>query len=253
MVEVVIAHFSARLNMEFNWNLSPQEAIKVQQELREKVSTKLVVANFSSRVKTVAGVDVSFPKENIARAAVVVLTYPNLKPVDQARAEVEVSFPYIPGLLAFREGPAVVAAFEKLKTDPELIIFDAQGLAHPRRLGLASHLGVLLDKPSIGCAKSKLCGEYQMPKNKVGDYTFLKDEGETIGAVVRSKLNTTPLFISIGHKINLETAVDFVLRCCQGYRLPEPTRLAHKLASGKPLTSESFPPEPQPSLFDQSI
>lgn len=213
--------------MSFNWDLKPQEAIGAQRELKAQVSTK----NGFGEIKAIAGVDVSFPRKDIARAAVVVLGFPNLKLVDQARAEVEVSFPYIPGLLAFREGPAVIAAFEKLKTEPDLIIFDAQGLAHPRRLGLASHLGVLLDKPSIGCAKSKLCGEFRMPENKVGDYTFLRDKGETIGAVVRSKLNTTPLFVSIGHKIDLETAVDFVLKCCRGYRLPEPTRLAHQLAS----------------------
>lgn len=217
--------------MSFDWNLSPQEAIKAQQKLREKVSTE----NEFGEIKTIAGVDVGF-QNDFARAAIVILAYPNLKPVDEARAEVKVSFPYIPGLLAFREGPAVLSAFEKLKVSPDLMIFDAQGLAHPRRLGLASHLGVLLDKPSIGCAKSKLCGGYQMPENKVGDYTFLKDKDEIIGAVVRSKINSTPLFVSIGHKIDLKTSIDFVLKCCRGYRLPEPTRLAHNLASGEAST-----------------
>ena len=236
--------------MKFNWNLTPQEAIQAQQELRAKVLKE----NGFGEIRTVAGVDAGFPQKNVARAAVVVLTYPNLKLIDQAQAEAQITFPYIPGLLAFREGPSVVAAFEKLETKPDLIIFDAQGLAHPRRLGLASHLGVLLDKTAIGCAKSKLCGEYQMPQNKVGDYTFLRDKGEAVGAVVRSKLNTAPLFVSVGHKIDLKTAIDFVLGCCRGYRLPEPIRLAHKLASGESLTtdaSHSTPNSPQTSLFDQ--
>jgi len=244
----VVVYFFAK--MDFDWNLTPQEAIRAQQELRTRVSTQ----NECDKIKTVAGVDVGFPKKSIARAAIVVLSFPDLKLIDQAQAEIEVSFPYIPGLLAFREGPSVVKAFENLKTDPDLIIFDAQGLAHPRRLGLASHLGVLLDKPAIGCAKSKLCGKYKMPENQLGAYTLLEDRGETIGAVVRSKLNCTPLFVSIGHKIDLKTSVDFVLKCCRGYRLPEPTRLAHKLASGDSLLSLTSQPDlnsPQTSFFEQ--
>ena len=234
----------------FQWDLSPKEAIELQKKLREMVSLK----NELGAVKTVAGVDVGF-LEDTAYAAVVVLSFPQLKIVDESLAKEKVTFPYIPGLLAFREGPAVMAAFKKLKADPDLIIFDAQGLAHPRRLGLASHLGVLLDRPSIGCAKSKLCGTYNPPPNRVGAYTFLKDRGEIIGAVLRSRANTSPLFVSVGHKIDLKTAVNFVLRCCRGYRLPEPTRLAHKLASGQPL--ENTPPSfgkissPQTSLFDR--
>lgn len=235
------------VNHLYDWNVSPKEAINIQQELRKK----LVVTGEIGNIKTVAGVDVGF-KGKMARAAVVVTSFPQLELVDQAVAEVPVTFPYVPGLLAFREGPAVLAALEKLKTEPDLFIFDAQGFAHPRRMGLASHIGVIIDKPSIGCAKSRLCGTYQPVPDQVGAKENLVDKGEIIGAVVRSKLHAQPLYISIGHKVNLENAIKYVLACTkQGRRLPETSILAHKVAGGEDLTLKK-PSTDQQSLFTPS-
>ncbi|MCL7454196.1 MAG: endonuclease V, partial [Anaerolineae bacterium] len=146
-----------------------------------------------------------------------------------------VTFPYVPGLLTFREGPSVVKALEELDTWPDLLIFDGHGLAHPRRIGLASHMGVILDRPSIGCAKSRLVGEHGEPDDDAGNWTPLRDGQEVIGAVVRTRAKVKPVFVSIGHRIDLNTAVDFVLRCTRGYRLPETTRYAHRLAGGAQL------------------
>jgi deoxyribonuclease V len=183
-------------------------------------------------VNTVAGVDVGFPARDIARAAVVVLGFPELKPLDCAIAEVPVEFPYIPGLLAFREVPAVLAAVEKLRVTPDLFIFDAQGLAHPRRLGLASHAGLLLDWPSVGCAKSRLTGASVEPGPERGSKSPLIDGRECIGAVVRTRTGVRPVYVSIGHMVDLDTAVRYVLDCAPRYRLPETTRYAHRLAGG---------------------
>jgi deoxyribonuclease V len=138
----------------------------------------------------------------------------------------------VPGLLSFREVPIILATCEKLKNTPDLILVDGQGLAHPRRLGLASHLGLLWDKPTIGCAKSRLCGEHEPVGNKPRESSRLIDGGETIGAALRTKMNTKPIYVSIGHRTSLEAAIQWVLDCCQGYRLPEPTRLAHLVAGG---------------------
>jgi deoxyribonuclease V len=148
---------------------------------------------------------------------------------------VPVTFPYVPGLLAFREGPSVLAALEKLSIWPDLFIFDAQGLAHPRRLGLACHMGVILDWPSIGCAKSRLIGRHEEPGDEVGDWVPLLDGDQVIGAVVRSRTRVKPLYVSVGHRVDLTTAIDLVLLCSKGYRLPETTRYAHKVASGADL------------------
>jgi deoxyribonuclease V len=145
----------------------------------------------------------------------------------------KVTFPYVPGLLSFRESPLILAACKELEATPDLILVDGQGLAHPRRLGLASHLGILWDKPTIGCAKSRLCGEHNMVPPQPGSYTDLIDKGEVIGAALRTKLGAAPLYISIGHKVDLEAAITWVLRCCRNQRLPEPTRLAHLAASGQ--------------------
>jgi deoxyribonuclease V len=180
----------------------------------------------------VAGVDVSV-KGKTGRAAVVLLSFPALDPVEAVTAERPISFPYIPGLLAFREGPAVLAAFEKLEGKPDLLIFDAHGLAHPRRMGLATHLGVLVDLPSVGCAKSRLCGEHEEPPPERGGWVPLLDEGETIGAVLRTRDNVRPVYVSVGHRIDLEGAVEIVLCCGAGYRLPETTRWAHRVAGGE--------------------
>jgi deoxyribonuclease V len=171
----------------------------------------------------------------MAKAAVVVLDYPDLTPVDQSTAEQPVQFPYIPGLLAFREGPVVLEALEKLVTEPDLLIFDAQGLAHPRRMGLATHIGLIIDRSSIGCAKSRLCGTHHEPGPERGAYTHLRDGNEIIGAVVRSRSQVQPVYVSVGHKIDLETAINYVLNCCRGYRLPETTRWAHRVAGGEKI------------------
>lgn len=214
------------------WDLPTDKAMALQARLAEKVIAETTFD--PDAVRTVAGVDVSFPGD-MARAAVVILRFPELEPVGYVLAEVPVTFPYVPGLLALREGPSVLAALEKLTTWPDLLIFDAQGLAHPRRLGLAAHLGVILDWPSIGCAKSRLTGVHDEPGEAVGDWAPLYDKGETIGAVVRSRAGVKPLYVSIGHRVDLPTAIEFVLRCTQGYRLPETTRYAHKVAGGAKL------------------
>ena len=223
------------------WNVSPAEAMEIQRQLRGKVSKE----RSFGEVHTVAGVDVGF-KGEVARAAVVVLSYPELQPLDYSVAELPVEFPYIPGLLSFREGPSVLAALEKLATEPDLFIFDAQGLAHPRRMGLASHIGVIIDRPSIGCAKSRLCGTHHQPGPERGSYVHLYDDGEIIGAVVRTRTGVKPLYVSIGHRIDLESAIEYVLGCCRNHRLPETTRYAHRVAGGERLQIKAS----QPSLFE---
>jgi len=223
------------------WDVYPSEAVEIQQGLRSKVAMERCVG----QVSAVAGVDVSV-KGEVARAAIVVLSYPELTPLDYSVAELTVEFPYVPGLLAFREGPAVLAALEKLRREPDLFIFDAQGLAHPRRMGLATHLGVLIDRPSIGCAKSRLCGSYHEPGPERGSYTYLYDGDEVIGAVVRTQPGISPVYVSIGHKVDLPTAIKYVLGCCTQYRLPETTRYAHRVAGGEKLQIEVS----QPTLFE---
>ena len=218
-----------KLAISHAWDLPPGGARALQVQLAGKVVTETTFE--PAMLQTVAGVDVSF-RGGRACAAVVVLSFPGLEPADLALAEVPVTFPYVPGLLALREGPAVLAALEKLAIWPDLLVFDAQGLAHPRRLGLASHMGVLLDWPSIGCAKSRLTGEHGEPGDDAGDWVPLLDGEQTIGAVVRSRARVKPLFVSTGHRVDLATAVDLVLRCTRGYRLPETTRYAHKAAGG---------------------
>jgi deoxyribonuclease V len=211
------------------WDVSPDEAIRIQNRLRGLVSVENVPG--LDAVRTVAGVDVSVQGE-ACRAAVVVLSYPDLTPVGSSVAQGgrPVTFPYVPGLLGFREGPAVLDAFAALETAPDLLIFDGQGLAHPRRFGIASHMGVILDVPSIGCAKSRLCGQYEEPATAAGSATDLVDRGEVIGRAVRTRDGTSPVFVSVGHRVDLDTAVRWVLACCRGYRLPETTRWAHRVA-----------------------
>jgi deoxyribonuclease V len=221
-----------------SWDVSHDQAVAIQNELRRHVVTE----NRLGSVDTVAGVDVGFPDPQTARAAVVVLRFPELKPLDYAVAEVPVTFPYIPGLLSFRETPAVLTTVEKLQVLPDLFIFDAQGLAHPRRLGLASHVGLLLNWSSIGCAKSRLTGEYVEPGPERGDWSPLIDGGECIGAVVRTRPGVKPVYVSVGHKVDLQTAVRYVLRCAPKYRLPETTRYAHRVAGGERIDIDAPPP-----------
>ncbi len=182
----------------------------------------------------IAGLDISPPTaRGIATAAVVVLESPELEAVEIKVVSGKLNFPYIPGLLSFREAPLTVAVCQRLTLTPDLILVDGQGIAHPRRLGLASHLGLLLGTPTIGCAKSRLCGKHETPGEEPGSYAELIDEGEIIGAALRTKPRVNPIYISIGHKIDLESAIHWVLKCCRGYRVPEPTRLAHLAAAGK--------------------
>jgi deoxyribonuclease V len=160
--------------------------------------------------------------------------------------EGKITFPYIPGLLSFRESPLILAACEKISNVPDLILIDGQGIAHPRRLGLASHVGLFLDLPTIGCAKSILCGQHRLVGEEAGSHAELLDNRELIGAALRTKSGVRPIYVSVGHKIDLASALQWVIKCCRGYRIPEPTRLAH-LAAGGMLTSE---PSCQGKLFD---
>ncbi|HUV95337.1 MAG TPA: deoxyribonuclease V [Anaerolineae bacterium] len=210
------------------WDLSPREAISLQRELARLVD----LTDRHGPFKTVAGIDVGI-KDGVARAAAVLLTLPQLELIEQVCAERAATFPYVPGLLSFREAPATLDALATLTHIPDVLIFDGQGYAHPRRMGIATHMGIMLDHPAIGCAKSRLCGTYQEPGLDRGSYTWLRDGEEIIGAVVRTRSRVKPVFVSTGHRVSLPTAIDTVLRCGGGYRLPEPTRQAHRAASGR--------------------
>ena len=213
-----------------NWQVTAAEAKEIQRRLALQVSKR----NEVDAPRLVAGVDISAPdRGGVAKGAVVVLRLPDLTPIESSVVEQRVSFPYVPGLLSFRETPVILAACEGLTLTPDLFIADAQGIAHPRRLGLASHLGLLLDIPTIGCAKSILCGRHGELGEEPGSYAPLFDGSEVIGAALRTKRGVKPVFVSIGHRVDLEAAIGWVLACCRGYRLPEPTRLAHLAAGGQ--------------------
>ena len=211
------------------WQATTHDAIAIQKQLRTQVITR----NTLGEIRYIAGADISTSKDSPkAFAGVVVLSYPALEVVEECGIDDEVTFPYVPGLLAFREGPALIKAFEQLRTEPDVLVFDGQGLAHPRGMGVATHLGIIFDKPSIGCAKSLLFGRYQEPEHEKGAWADLRDpQGQIIGAVVRSKPKTTPIFVSIGHRLDLPTAVQLLIDCTRGVRIPEPTRLAHNLVT----------------------
>ncbi len=212
-----------------SWQVSIAEALDIQRKLAAQVSrtTEVTVPRF------IAGVGISVKRElGIATGAVVVLKYPELGLVETKIVNGELDFPYVPGLLSFREAPLTLAACERLTITPDLILVDGQGIAHPRRMGLASHLGLFLDIPTVGCAKSLLCGSYEAPGTEPGSYTEVVDSGEVIAAALRTRQGVKPVYVSIGHKVDLQTAIQWVLNCCRGYRLPEPTRLAHLAAGG---------------------
>jgi len=212
-----------------SWQVSPAEALGIQQRLAAQVSKNSEVIT----PHLIAGVDIAVGKgQGMAKAAVVVLNYPGLRVVETKVVQGRLDFPYIPGLLSFREAPLTLAACEKLTVTPDLILVDGQGVAHPRRFGLASHLGLFLNTPTIGCAKSRLCGSHGGLGVEPGSYAEVVDRGETIGVVLRTKLGVKPIYVSIGHKVDLQAAVYWVMKCCHGYRLPEPTRLAHLAAGG---------------------
>jgi len=211
-----------------SWAVSVQEAFRIQEEL----VAELVLDDVGGEPRTLGGVDVAYDRRrDLLYAAIVVLDPETLQGTEVAWAALQPTFPYIPGLLSFREGPVVCAAWERLKTKPDLLFFDGQGIAHPRGLGLASHMGILLDRPSVGCAKSRLVGEFKEPKQKRGSMRSLLVKRRKVGVVLRTKDNTRPLFVSPGHRVSIETAARRVLDTGRGYRLPEPTRLAHNTAA----------------------
>lgn len=218
-----------QINTLHSWDVSPVEAVRLQKDLANRIRLE----TFDAEVHHVAGADVSY---NIGSdqfyAGVVVLTFPQLQLVEESVAVRKVApFPYIPGLLSFREAPILLEAFQQVTSSPDVVIFDGQGIAHPQRMGIASHMGLFLDCPSIGCAKSKLTGVYA--EHTLGEQAGASiplrsgDDGTIIGAVVRTKNHTKPVFVSPGYKIDIPSSVELVLKCCRGYKLPEPTRLAH--------------------------
>jgi len=211
------------------WDLTPGEAIALQKRLAKRV----VRLDRVGPVRHVCGIDVGFDDEGrVTRAAAAVLGFPGLQLVDFALARRPTSFPYVPGLLSFREAPAALDALGALRVVPDLLLCDGQGIAHPRRIGIASHIGLLAGIPSIGVAKTRLVGEHGRVPGRRGAWAPLVDRGETVGAVLRTRAGVKPLFVSIGHRVSLETSIRWVMACTTRYRLPETTRWAHRLASG---------------------
>ncbi len=217
------------------WNVSPREAVAIQHDLAGKVRE----TPLPRPVETIAGIDVSIrgdpgsgPGQALAQAAIVVLRFPALDVVDRAVWRAEVPFPYVPGLLSFREMPVILPALERLTVCPDVLVTDSQGRAHPRRFGLACHLGVLLDRPAFGIAKSLLVGTYDEPAPEKGSRAALVDKktGEVLGTVLRTRANVKPVYVSVGHRITLEEAVALALACAPRYKIPEPTRQAHLLS-----------------------
>jgi deoxyribonuclease V len=229
------------------WDLKPTEAVQLQKQLSRQVR----VEPLTRQVKLVAGCDISFNKfSDIVYAGIIVLRLPELEVADRATAVTRVDFPYVPGLLSFRETPALLEAWQRLNTAPDLVMLDGQGLAHPRRFGIACHFGLLTGRPTLGCAKSVLVGKYDEPGETAGSYSLMEHKGETVGAAVRTKDKVAPVFVSVGNLIDLEGAIDLTLKCVKGYapessaalfesaprtkskyRIPEPTRLAHNMVN----------------------
>lgn len=217
-----------KIDQNFPFPTDVETALALQEKLRHQV----IAEDKFGVIKYVAGVDVGYSDDDgITQAAVAVLNFPELELKEQAIAQLPTSFPYISGLLSFREIPAILDALEKLNITPDLLLCDGQGLIHPRRFGLACHLGVLVNIPSIGVAKSHYIGKYDSVSLEKGNWQPLIDEGEVIGAVVRTRTGVKPIYVSTGHKISLKTAINYVLKCTTNYRLPETTRWADKLAS----------------------
>jgi deoxyribonuclease V len=212
------------------WDVTPREAVKIQRALCVKL--RLGEGGFSGHLRHVGGADISYTRgDDRFFAAVVILEWPSLRTVEEATHAEKVTFPYVPGLLSFREGPPLIRVFEKLKRVPDVVFFDGQGIAHPRGIGLASHMGILLNVASVGCAKTKLVGEYGEVGEAVGDYAELVFEGRAVGAVVRTKEKVKPIYVSQGHRVGLRQSIRLALSCCRGYRIPEPVRQAHLLVN----------------------
>ncbi|MBA2340809.1 MAG: deoxyribonuclease V [Pyrinomonadaceae bacterium] len=211
-----------------DWNLKPREAIELQKILRDQVR----ITPLAREVETIAGADISFNKfSSTVYAGIVVVRLDTLETIEEIGVVSETKFPYVPGLLSFRESPSVLEAWAKLKVEPDAVMFDGQGIAHPRRIGIASHVGLIIDRPTFGCAKSVLVGRYEEPPAERGAWTNLVDKEEIIGAALRTKTKVQPIFVSPGHLIDLEGAIDLTLHCDGGYRQPEPTRRAHLLVN----------------------
>lgn len=210
---------------EHSWDLSPSEAIALQ----KKLSAHIIIAGRPSKLTLIAGVDIAFDKSaNLGFCGILIFRYPSLEIIEERFGCDHLTFPYVPGLLSFREAPLILKLFETIRNTPNCVIFDGQGIAHPRRFGVASHAGLLLGLPSIGCAKSRLFGSYNEPAMNEGSRSYIVDnEDEPIGIVLRAKENTRPVFVSPGHLVGIEEAADIVYSCADGYRIPAPTRLAH--------------------------
>jgi len=215
------------MNPLHSWKVDVKEAIRIQEDL----GSRLILKKTFSKVRTIGGGDVAYSKdENFLFGAIVVLSYPEMETIDIATAYGKAPFPYIPGLLSFREGPVLIKTFQKLKLKPDLMIYDGQGIAHPRGFGLASHLGLWFDLPSIGCAKTPLLDEFTLPGLSKGSFELIQRGKIALGAVLRTKEKVNPLFVSPGHRIDLSTSIQLILETCQKYRIPEPLRRAHQLA-----------------------
>lgn len=212
-----------------SWRVSPKKAIEIQNSLRKRI----VLKSIPGKIEKIAGVDVGY-SGRAATAVIAVLIFPELKLIETAVTTERTNFPYIPGLLTFREGPAILDAFKKLRYNPDVILFDGQGILHPRRMGIATHIGILIDKPTIGCAKSTLYWKFNEPGKKRGSKTFIRDkDGEVLGAALRTRDNVKPVFVSCGNKIELDSAIKIVLETARGFRIPEPLRLAHRFSKQK--------------------
>ena len=224
-------HADSAARLTHRWDLTEAEARALQRELAGKVER----TDRFGEVRTVGGVDLGFPRTpdgaEVGRAALVVLRLPDLELLERQVVERPVSFPYVPGLLSFREAPVGLAAFDALGERPDVLLVDGHGIAHPRRFGIACHLGVLLDVPTVGCAKSVLAGRADEPGPEPGSWTPLVHRDEVIGAALRTRPKANPMYVSTGHRVSLESAIELVMRCARGYRLPEPTRLADHIAS----------------------
>jgi deoxyribonuclease V len=208
------------------WNVSVDQALEIQDRLRNQV----ILTRTFSELKTIAGADVAYSKDGKHQfGAIAVLSFPGMEILSSATSPGEISFPYIPGLLSFREGPVLLEAYARLKAEPNLIIFDGHGIAHPRRFGLASHLGVWLDLPSIGCAKTPLINDAVLPGPWKGDFKTVRRGMEESGAVLRTRKDVNPVFVSPGHRIDLPSSIKIILQCCPKFRIPEPLRIAHQL------------------------
>jgi deoxyribonuclease V len=217
------------------WRVSPRRAVRIQKDLR----ARLMLTNGFDVIRIVAGADVAYSRRlNRVYAAVAAFDYATMDLLEDVYAQGPAGFPYIPGLLTFREGPAVMKAFRRLKNRPDMVLFDGQGIAHPRRMGLASHLGILLDLPSIGCAKSPLRVQFRQPGRRRGSATRMMAGDEQVGVVLRTREGVKPVYVSPGYRVDVPTSAQIVMKCGRGCRLPEPTRRAHMLVSRYRLHSE---------------